>query len=107
MLNVKKGDVITVLSGKYKGKNGKVLKVLHKQERIIVQHINVVTKHIKPNKGKGILNGKLHTVEAPIHISKVMIICPKCHGPFRIRYNISAENTKNKIRICRTCGVKI
>jgi large subunit ribosomal protein L24 len=109
MLNVKKDDNVVILSGKYKGKQGKILGVLHKQRKVIVQKINMITKHIKSVKDNSNSNGKICIVEAPLYASKVMIICPHCKKAFRIKYNnnnISKENI-NKIRVCRICGLKI
>jgi large subunit ribosomal protein L24 len=106
MLNIKKNDLVVVLSGKDKGKKGKVLDVLHKQAQVIVQQINIITKHIKPRKRQGQVNGKICNTEAAIHVSKVMIICPHCKESFRIKYNISKESRK-RIRVCRGCGAMI
>ena len=97
---IKKDDKVKVIAGKDKGKIGKVVKVIRKNNRILVEHINVVKRHTKPsakNKQGGIVAG-----EAPINASNVMLLCNKCIKPVRIRMQ-KLENGK-KARVCRKCS---
>ena len=73
-MNFKTGDKVVVISGKDKGKEGKILNVLRKENRVIVENVNIVKKHIK---GNGQTAGSINEVEAPIHASNVMIVDPK------------------------------
>lgn len=98
-LRVKKGDTVIVLSGKDKGKTGRVLSVIPKEERVIVEKINMIKKHMKPNKQHP--QGGIIEKEGPIHISKVMLICPKCNKPTRIGNKILEDG--KKVRVCKKC----
>lgn len=80
-LHVKKGDIVQVISGEYKGKRGRVLKVYPKKQKAIVEGINKVYKHRKPQQ-EGQSN--IIETEAPVHISKLMLICPETDKPTRI-----------------------
>ncbi|GGD03374.1 50S ribosomal protein L24 [Thalassobacillus devorans] len=98
-MHVKKGDKVMVISGKDKGKQGSVLEAYPKNERVLVEGINVVKKHAKPSQDNpqgGILNQ-----EAPIHVSNVMPIDPKSGEPTRVGYKV--ENGK-KVRIAKKSG---
>jgi large subunit ribosomal protein L24 len=97
--HIKKDDKIKVIAGKDKGKIGKVLKIEGKKNRLLVENINVVKRHTKPNpqaKQGGILES-----EAPIHRSNVMLMCNKCMTPIRIR--IQRLEDGKKIRVCSKC----
>ena len=96
---MKKDDKVKVLTGKDKGKIGKVLGINRKSSRIIVENINMVKKHARPsakNRQGGIIES-----EAPIHWSNVMLLCNKCVTPVRIKMK-RLEDGK-KIRVCRKC----
>ena len=100
---IKKDDKVKVITGKDKGKIGKVLKVIKKKNRILVENINMVKRHSRPsakNKQGGIVEG-----EAAIQWSNVMLVCNKCITPFRMITN-SLEDWK-KIRVCRKCDEAI
>jgi len=100
---IKKDDKVKVITGKDKGKIGKVLKVIEKKNRILVENINMVKRHSRPsakNKQGGIVEG-----EAAIHWSNVMLVCNKCITPVRIRTK-HLEDGK-KIRVCRKCDEAI
>ncbi|MBN1474209.1 MAG: 50S ribosomal protein L24 [Syntrophaceae bacterium] len=95
----KKGDTVKVLSGKDKGKTGKVLKTIREKDRIIIEKINLVKKHKRPDqKSKG---GVLEK-EGSIHVSQVGLMCNKCNEAVRIRSK-KLEDGK-KVRICAKCG---
>jgi large subunit ribosomal protein L24 len=97
---VKKDDKVKVLAGKDKGKIGKVLKVLRKKDRILVEKVNIIKRHTRPN-AKNRQGGILES-EAPIPWSNVMLMCNKCMAPARIRHK-ALEDGK-KIRTCAKCG---
>jgi large subunit ribosomal protein L24 len=95
---IKKGDMVEVTAGKEKGKTGKVMKVLTDKDRVVVEKINFIKKHARPDaKGKGGILEK----EGSIHISNVMRICGKCDTGSRVGYK-TLEDGK-KVRICRKC----
>lgn len=99
-LHVKTGDTVVMLSGKDKGKKGKVLEVSPTENKVIVEGLNMVTKHVKPRKqGEA---GGLVKAESAVYASKVMAVCPKCGKPTRLAHKID-ENGK-KTRVCKACG---
>jgi len=101
-MKVKKGDNILITAGKDKGRTGKILKVLVKEEAVLVEGINLKKKHSKPRKEGE--KGQVIQVPAPLNISNIKIICPKCGKAARVGYAI--EN-KEKYRICKKCKQKI
>lgn len=99
-LHVRTGDTVVVLSGKDKGKRGSVLKVIPKKYKVIVDGVNIVTKHKKPRKmGE---EGGLVKQEAPIYACKVMNVCQKCKQPTRIARKVALDG-KIK-RYCKKCN---
>lgn len=99
-MHVKKGDTVVVISGKDKGKKGKVLEAMPKKNRVIVEGVNMLTKHQKPN-AKVQQGGIIHQ-EGPIHVSNVMLWDKKANAPTRVGYKV-LENGK-KVRISRKTG---
>jgi len=101
-MHVTKNDNVTVLSGKYRGKTGKVLKVFPKNNRVIVEGVNIIKRHTRPSQKNQ--QGGIVEKEAAIHVSNVMVICPKCSRPTRIGYRLLDDGTK--ARVCRhdDCG---
>ncbi len=97
---IKRDDKVVVISGKDKGKKGKVLIAEPSTGRVVVEKVNMVSKHEKP-KGQGKPGGIVHQ-EAPIFASKVMLVCGKCGRPTRIAFKL-LEN-KSKVRVCKKCG---
>jgi large subunit ribosomal protein L24 len=98
--HLKKDDKVKVLAGKDKGKVGKVLKVLRKKERVLVENINNVKRHTRPsaqNRQGGIIE-----TEAPIHWSNVQLMCNKCIAPVRIK--MQRLDDGKKVRVCRKCN---
>ena len=95
-MNFKTGDKVVVISGKDKGKEGKITNVLRKENKVVVEGVNVVKKHVKPN---GQSAGSIVEVEAPIHASNVMIIDPKTGKRTRIGHSIDKKG--NKIRVSK------
>ena len=102
-MSIKKGDVVVVLSGKDKGKQGKILEVMPKEGKVVVEKINVVSRHTKPRK-QGDQGGILKK-EAPIYACKVQRVCPKCGKPTRAAHKVQADG--KKVRICKKCGAEI
>ncbi|NCU18101.1 50S ribosomal protein L24 [Pallidibacillus pasinlerensis] len=98
-MHVKKGDKVKVITGKDKGKTGVILKALPKKDRVIVEGVNIVKKHAKPSQENP--QGGIIEVEAPIHVSNVMVIDPKTGEPTRVGYKI--EDGK-KVRIAKKSG---
>lgn len=96
---IKKGDKITVISGKDKGRTGVVKKVILNEGKVIIEKINLVKKHVKPM-GKGKPGGIIE-MEKPLQASKVMVICPQCGKKTKIGYQL--DKNGNKYRICRKC----
>ena len=102
-MSIKKDDLVVVLSGKDKGKQGKILEVMPKEGKVVVEKINVVSRHTKPRK-QGDQGGILKK-EAPIYASKVQRVCPKCGKPTRAAHKVQADG--KKVRICKKCGAEI
>ena len=99
-LHVRTGDKVRIMSGKDKGSEGKVLEVSPKEGKVIVEGLNIATKHMKPRQmGQ---QGGLLKVEAPMYASKVMLVCPKCKKATRSAHSFD-KNGKKK-RLCKKCG---
>ena len=110
MVKVLKGDLVLVISGKYKGETGEVLQVLPKENKVIVKGINRVKKHVKPNPANPSAPSGIIEVERPIHISKVMVICPSCGKPTRVGYKFiegEGKKSRRKVRVCKRCGAEL
>ncbi len=99
-VHVKSGDKVIIISGRDKGKEGKVLEVSPAEGKVIIEGCNMATKHVKPRKmGEA---GGLVQVETAIYASKVMLVCPKCGKPTRLAHKVLADGTKK--RLCKACG---
>ena len=96
---IHKDDTVQVLTGKDKGKQGKVVQVLTKKDAVIVSGVNMVKKAMKRRSQQDA--GGIAEIEAPIHISNVGIVCPKCKRPVKIGYKLDGDK---KTRVCRKCG---
>ena len=99
-VHVKTGDTVVVISGKDKGKKGQVLAVSPKEGKIIVEKVNMVTKHVKPRR-MGEPGGKI-MAEGAFYASKAMIVCKHCKEATRIGHEINSKG--EKIRVCKKCG---
>ncbi|KPK01090.1 MAG: 50S ribosomal protein L24 [Nitrospira bacterium SG8_35_4] len=99
-LAIKKNDTVLVISGDSKGKRGRVLSIESSKNRLVIESINMVKKHMKPS--KKYQQGGIIEREAPVSLSNVMLLCTKCDKPTRIG-NTILENGK-KIRSCKKCG---
>ena len=100
---IKKGDSVVVRSGKDKGRTGTVLQVMPKAEKLLVQGVNVATRHRKPTQESP--EGGIERREAPMHISKVALADPKTGKPTRVRFEIAKDGTK--VRIAVKSGEKV
>ena len=99
MLAIHKKDKVIVLSGRSRGKQGEVVKVMHGTQRVLVSKINFVKRHARATQTEP---GGIREKEASIHVSNVMLICPKCTKPMRPKVDALSDGTK--IRACRKCG---
>ncbi|MFH1080361.1 MAG: 50S ribosomal protein L24 [Pseudomonadota bacterium] len=98
-IKLKKGDAVKVVAGKEAGKIGKILKVIGKENKIVVEKLNLIKKHQRPDaRGKGGIVEK----EAPLQTSNVMLVCNKCNVGVRIGYKILDDG--KKVRLCKKCG---
>ena len=104
-LKIKKGDQVVVLAGKDKGRSGKVIQTLPKESAVIVDGVNIVTRHQKPRSTNratpATQTGRIQK-PAPLAISKVMLVCPRCGKPSRIGHEI--EKDGQKARVCKKCN---
>ena len=101
-MNIKKDDVVVVLSGKDKGKQGKVLEVMPKERMVVVEKINMVSRHTKPRRQGD--QGGIIQKEAPLYACKVQRVCPKCNKGTRVAHKIEGDK---KIRVCKHCGAEL
>lgn len=99
-MHVKKDDNVVVISGKDKGKKGKVLIAMPKEKKVVIEKVNMLTKHTRPRK-QGQTGGIIHQ-EGPINASNVMVVCSKCNKASRVGYKVLED--KSKARVCKKCG---
>ncbi len=97
-VKLRKNDVVKVISGREKGKTGRILRIDREKMRALVEGLNMVKKAVKQRKQNE--KGGITSVEAPLSVSKLMIVCKKC-GPTRIGYKMDGDAKK---RVCRKCG---
>lgn len=98
-LGINKEDTVYVIAGKEKGKKGRVLVVDKEKSRVLVEKVNIIKKHMKPNKKYA--QGGIIEKEAPIHISNVLLFCPKCSKPTKV--GVSVLEAGKKHRMCKKC----
>jgi large subunit ribosomal protein L24 len=113
-LSLRKNDQVQVISGREKGKTGKILKVDAKNGRVLIEKINLVKKHTKPSQQSP--QGGIVEKELPLHYSKVLLLCPKCNCGRRHGISLVSKTAKKgakgtsekaaqvKVRICKKCG---
>jgi large subunit ribosomal protein L24 len=99
--NIRHGDMVKVMSGRSKGRTGKVLSVNPAKGTITVEHANIIKKHTRPNPSKNVRGGILDK-EGPLNISNVMLICPGCGKHTRVGHTNLPDGTK--VRVCRRCN---
>ena len=97
---VRKNDNVLVTTGKDRGKRGRVLKVLPAKNRLVVEGVNIIKRHTKPNPQRQIKGGLVER-EASLHASNVQLLCPECGKPTRLGRRILTDG--RKVRICRKC----
>ncbi len=98
---LKVNDKVMVIAGKDKGKIGVIKKILKKKDRVIVEGVNIVKKHVKPNPYTNTPGG-IQEKEAPIHYSNVMLVCEACSQPTRVGYKFTEDG--KKMRYCKKCN---
>ncbi|MGB9661589.1 MAG: 50S ribosomal protein L24 [Moorellaceae bacterium] len=99
-IHVRKGDTVVVITGKDKGKRGKVLRVIPSERRVVVEGVNIVKRHMRPT--PKLQQGGIIEKEAPLDSSNVMLVCTKCDKPTRVGRRILPDGTK--VRVCKKCG---
>lgn len=107
-MNIKKNDRVTILAGKDKGKSGKVLQVFPALNRVSVEGLNLLIKHLRPRRQGE--KGQRVEFPAPLNISNLMLVCPKCNLPTRIAYKFlekSGSSRGTKVRVCKKCQATI
>jgi len=98
-IRLKKNDLVEVKVGREKGKTGKILKVFREKNQVLVEKVNLIKRHTRPSPTTG--QGGIVEKEAPLMVSKVMLICPKCATAGRFRLTLTGEG--KKARVCRKC----
>jgi large subunit ribosomal protein L24 len=98
-LKIQRNDQVQVITGSDRGKKGRVLRVFPGEDRILVEHVRVVKKNVRPNPQKNIKGG-IAEQEAPIHVSNVLLVCSNC-GPTRVGHKFEGDT---KVRVCKKCG---
>lgn len=98
-LNIQRNDTVEVIAGSDKGKRGRVLRILAEDNRVLVEHVRMIKKNVRPNPQRNIKGG-IAEQEAPIHLSNVMLVCPNC-GPSRVGHKFEGGV---KVRVCKKCG---
>ena len=99
---IKQGDTVQVIQGKEAGKKGKVLHVLQAEERVIVERVNFIKRHVRPS--KKVPQGGVIEREASMHISNVKLVCPSCNQPARVGVRMEGDE---KVRYCKKCYVQV
>lgn len=103
MKKIRRDDTVLVITGKDRGKRGTVRRVLPREERLVIQGVNMVKRHMRPRSPTQ--PGGIVEREAPIHVSNVMLICRNCNKPARVGFRLREDGTK--VRVCRACGQDI
>jgi large subunit ribosomal protein L24 len=101
-MKIKKNDNIKIITGKDKGKTGKVLKVFPKKHKILIEGLNLYKKHVKPKREGE--KGQTVLLPQPIDVSNVLLVCPGCSRAIRVSYRLDGDK---KIRVCKKCGTTI
>jgi len=107
-IDLKKEDTVKVISGRDKGKTGRVLQVSRESGKVLVEHVMMIKRHTRPNPAKQIKGG-IAERESPIPVSNVMIVCPGCNKAVRIAHHVDtvAGGKSRRSRVCRRCGVSL
>ena len=106
MAKIKKGDTVVVIAGEDAGTQGVVQRIIPKADSVVVSGVNIITKHQKPvQTGRGQVRAGRIEYEAPVHVSKVMLVCPQCGKPTRVGFSINDSGVKT--RVCKKCQAEI
>jgi large subunit ribosomal protein L24 len=100
--DIRRNDNVKVISGRDKGKQGRVLRVFPDQGKLLVEHVMMVKKHVRPNPQRNIKGG-IAEQESKLSLSNVMLVCPTC-GPVRLGHEVRGER---KVRVCKKCGTTL
>jgi large subunit ribosomal protein L24 len=98
-IRLKKNDLVEVITGKEQGKTGKVLKVFREKNQVLVEKVNLIKRHTRPSPTSG--QGGIVEKEAPLYVSKVKLVCPKCATA--TRFSLSTTGEGKKVRVCLKC----
>tara|TARA_B100000029_G_scaffold154779_1_gene150071 strand:+ start:257 stop:589 length:333 start_codon:yes stop_codon:yes gene_type:complete len=98
--SIRKNDNVVVVSGKDRGKRGRVLQLVPGKNRLIVEGVNIVKRHTRPNPGQNVKGGIVES-ESALHVSNVQLVCPECGAPTRLGRRLLGDG--RKVRICRKC----
>ena len=101
-MKIKKEDQVIIISGKYRGKKGKVLRVLPQKDKAVVEGANLVKKHVRPKRSGE--KGQVIQMPSPLPVSNLKLICPHCEKPTRVGFKI---RDKKKYRVCKKCNKEI
>ena len=101
-MRIKKGDTVYVISGKSKGSTGPVMRAFPENRKVIVEKVAVAKKAKRPTRDNP--QGGIMSIEMPIHVSTVMLVCPKCKEPTRVSLKVKESG---KVRVCKKCGKDI
>jgi len=101
-MRIHKGDKVKVISGKDKGVTSSVMRALPESQRVVVEKVGVVKKARRPTRDNP--SGGIMSIERPVHVSTVMVVCPKCDEPTRVGIKVG---DKKKVRVCKKCGKDI
>jgi len=104
-MKIKTNDIVLIVKGKDRTKKGKVIQILSKGDKIIVEGINIVKKHVRARRAGE--KGQRVEVPRPLSISNVKLICSKCKKPTRLGYNLVKKGREKKVRICKKCKQEI
>ena len=102
-IHVRRGDTVGVITGRERGKRGKVLRVLTGKGRVLVEHVNMIKKHQRPT--QKLRQGGIIEREGPLALSNVLVVCARCDKPSRTGVKILADG--RKVRVCKRCGESI
>ena len=102
-VDIKRNDQVKVITGRDKGKQGRVLRVFPGEGKVLVEHVMMVKKNVRPNPQRNIKGG-IAEQESPLSISNVMLVCPSCNRPSRVRHHLQGERN---VRICHRCDSPI
>ena|SRR5438034_6449320 len=101
-VDIRRNDTVRIITGRDKGKEGRVLRVFPGTRKVLVEHVMMVKKNVRPNPQKNIKGGVAEQ-ESPISISNVMLMCPSC-GPVRAGHQAQGDR---KVRVCKKCGATL